>query len=106
MNNNPFKDQIIIDGLQYCNWNREIFEDLLRGGITAIHVTLVYWENTEESFERIKIWEKLFNEYSDIIFHAKKTNDIFHSKKNNKLAIIFGFQNSAPISNDIYLVEK
>ena len=56
MNNNPFKDQIIIDGLQYCNWNREIFEDLLRGGITAIHVTLVYWENTEESFERIKIY--------------------------------------------------
>ena len=106
MNNNPFKDQIIIDGLQYCNWNREIFEDLLRGGITAIHVTLVYWENTEESFERIKIWEKLFYEYSDIIFHAKKTNDIFHSKKNNKLAIIFGFQNSAPISNDIYLIEK
>ena len=26
---NPFKDQIIIDGLQYCNWNRNLFEDAL-----------------------------------------------------------------------------
>ena len=36
----------------------------------------------------------------------KKTEDIFQAKKNNKLAIIFGFQNSAPIANDIFLVEK
>ena len=24
------------------------------GGVTAVHATLVYWENTEESFEKIK----------------------------------------------------
>ena len=47
---NLLKNQIIIDGLEYCNWNREILEDLWKGGITAIHATLVYWENTEESF--------------------------------------------------------
>ena len=28
------------------------------------------------------------------------------AKKNNKVAIIFGFQNSAPIANDIFLIEK
>ena len=50
-----FSDQIIIDGLQYCNWNRELFEDVRKGGLTAIHATLVYWENTEESFEKIKV---------------------------------------------------
>ena len=33
---NPLKDQIIIDGLQYCNWNRALFEDVWKGGITAI----------------------------------------------------------------------
>ena len=44
---NLLKNQIIIDGLEYCNWNREILEDLWKGGITAIHATLVYWENTE-----------------------------------------------------------
>ena len=103
---NEYKNQIIIDGLQYCNWNRELFEDLWRGGITAVHATLVYWENTEESFQKIKEWETNFDKHKDIICHAKTTNDILEAKKNNKVAIIFGFQNSAPIANDIFLVEK
>ena len=101
-----FSDQIIIDGLQYCNWNRELFEDVWKGGLTAIHATLVYWENTEESFEKIKEWDLRFKENKDIICHAKTTNDILEAKKNNKVAILFGFQNSAPIANDIYLLES
>jgi len=101
-----FKNQIIIDGLQYCNWNREIFEDLWRGGLTAVHATLVYWENTEESFKNIDKWNNLFIQHKDIICHAHNTRDIIEAKKNNKVAIIFGFQNSAPIANDIFLLEK
>ena len=46
---NSLKDQIIIDGLQYCNWNRELFEDVWKGGFTAIHATLVYWGLMEEN---------------------------------------------------------
>ena len=103
---NTYKDQIIIDGLQYCNWNRDLFEDLLKGGITAIHATVVYWENTEESWEKLQEWKQLFTDYQDIIVHAKKVEDIFYSKKNNKIAILLGFQNSAPIGNDIFLLEK
>ena len=103
---NKYKNQIIIDGLQYCNWNRELFEDLWQGGITAVHVTLVYWENTEESFQKMEEWKIHFNKHKDIICHAKTTNDILKAKNNNKVAIIFGFQNSAPIANDIFLVEK
>ena len=100
------KNQIIIDGLEYCNWNREMLEDLWNGGLTAVHVTLVYWENTEESFEKIIEAEQLIKNNSDIICHAKTTNDILNAKKNNKVAFIFGFQNSAPIANDIFLIEK
>ena len=101
-----FKNQIIIDGLQYCNWNRILFEDIWKGGLTAVHVTVVYWENTRESFQKIEEWDKRFTENSDIICHAKNTQDILEAKKNNKVAIIFGFQNSAPIANDIFLLEK
>lgn len=103
---NQLKNQIIIDGLEYCNWNREILEDLRDGGITAVHATLVYWENTEESFAKIKEWEDLLKNNRDIICHAKTTQDILDAKANNKVAFIFGFQNSAPIANDIFLLEK
>ena len=103
---NLLKNQISIDGLAYCNWNRELLENLWNGGITAVHVTLVYWENTEESFKKIAETEKLIKNNSDIICHAKTTQDILNAKLTNKVAFIFGFQNSAPIANDIYLVEE
>ena len=101
-----FKDQIIIDGLQYCNWDSSLFEDVWKGGLNAIHATVGYWENTEESFQKLNEWNNHFAENSDIICHAKNTQDILQAKKDNKVAIIFGFQNSAPIANDIFLVEK
>jgi len=101
-----YENQLIIDGLQYCNWNRQIFEDLWKGGITAIHATLVYWENTQESFVKMNEWNTFFKENKDIILHAKTTDDILYAKQNNKVAILFGFQNSAPIGNDINLLEN
>ena len=37
---------------------------------------------------------------------VKKSSDILEAKKSNKMGIIYGFQNSAPIANHIFLVEK
>ena len=35
---------IVIDGLEICNWNRSVFEDMRRGGLTAVNCTCVVWE--------------------------------------------------------------
>ena len=99
-------DNILIDGLEYCNWNRELFEKAHYGGLTAIHATLVYWEDTNESFEKMDYWDDLIKTNSDILLHVEKSSDIIEAKKSNKIGIIYGFQNSAPIANDIFLVEK
>jgi len=77
---NLIKNQIVIDGLEYCNWNRELLENLWNGGITAVHITLVYWENTEESFQKISEIEQLIEDNKDIICHAKTTEDIVKSR--------------------------
>ena len=82
---NLFKDHIIIDGLQYCNWNRTLFEDIWKGGLTAVHATVVYWENTEESFQKLEEWDNRIVENNDIICHARNTHDILEAKKNNIL---------------------
>ena len=49
---------------------------------------------------------KIIRDNKDIILHAKSTQDIINAKAENKVAFIFGFQNSAPIANDIFLLEK
>tara|TARA_Y100000588_G_scaffold216834_1_gene230750 strand:- start:2557 stop:3543 length:987 start_codon:yes stop_codon:yes gene_type:complete len=99
-------EPLLIDGLEYCKWNRDLLKNAHRGGLNAIHVTVVYWENTEESFIKIQEWHKLISENKDLILNAKTSSQILEAKKNKKIAIIFGFQNSAPIANDIFLVEK
>ena len=80
-----FKDQIIIDGLQYCNWNREIFEDLWKGGLTAVHATLVYWENTEESFKKIDKWNDLLFNIKILYVMLKRHKILLKQKKIIKL---------------------
>ena len=48
------------------------------GGLTAIHATLVYWEDTHESFEKMNYWDDLIQSNNDILLmHAKKSSDIF-----------------------------
>ena len=55
---------------------------------------------------KLKKWEKLFHENSDLIFLGKNFQDIDKANKENKTAIFFGFQNCSPIEDDINLVEK
>tara|TARA_B100001057_G_scaffold346551_1_gene347850 strand:- start:3312 stop:4277 length:966 start_codon:yes stop_codon:yes gene_type:complete len=95
-----------IDNLQYCNWNREIFEINRKAGLDAVHVTIVYHEDYNELLKEIKKWEKLFINNSDLIFFGKNFQDIEKAKNEKKTAIFFGFQNCSPIEDDINLVEK
>ena len=95
-----------IDNLQYCNWNRKIFEFNRQAGLDAVHVTIVYHEDYDELILEIQKWEKLFLENSDLIFLGRNFKDIEKAKLENKTAIFFGFQNCSPIEDDISLVEK
>ena len=38
------RDLLTVDGLQYSNWSREIFQQMREGGVDAVHATLVYHE--------------------------------------------------------------
>ena len=95
-----------IDNLQYCKWSREIFEINNKAGLNAVHVTLVYHEDYDELQQRIKEWNKHFEENKDLIFLGNNYNDITKAKEENKPAIFFGFQNCSPIEDDIGLIEK
>jgi len=99
------KDLLIIDGLQYVNWNRDLFEEAKDGGVTAIHVTIAYWENTQETLANIGDWHRLFRQHADIIMPVHCAADITVARESGKLGIIFGFQNCSPIEDDLRLVQ-
>jgi len=95
-----------IDNLQYCNWSREIFKINREAKLDAVHVTIVYHEDYDELLSKIKNWQGLFADNSDLIFLGSNFKDIEKAKLENKTAIFFGFQNCSPIEDDINLVEE
>ncbi len=96
---------IVIDGVQYSRWDRPLFEQWRAGGLTAVHVTITYWENTREALSNIGQWNHLFQEHSDLIMPVQTADDIHHAKEQGKTGVILGFQNCSPIEDDISLVE-
>jgi len=95
----------LIDGLQYSNWSREIFEQMRAGGVDCVHVTIVYWETTIETINNITEWYKLFRIHQDLIMPVRYAEDVNRARESNRTGIVFGFQNCSPIDNDVGLVE-
>jgi len=100
-----YKDQIIIDGLQYCKWDRDYFLSLKKSGVTAVHVTLVYHEMARETLTRFAQWNKLFELNSDLIMPIMSMADVQLAKSTGKVGIFFGAQNCSPIDDEIGLIE-
>ena len=95
----------IIDALQYSNWSKEIFQQMNQAGVAAVHVTISYHEDFRETAENIIAWNRRFKNFSDLITPGQSTADIRRAREDGKTAILFGFQNSTPIEDDIGLVE-
>lgn len=100
-----YKDQIIIDGLQYCKWDRDYFLSLQKSGITAVHVTLVYHEMARETLTRFAQWNKYFEQNSDLIMPVMNMEDVHKAKSTGKVGVFFGAQNCSPIDDEIGLIE-
>ena len=95
----------LIDGLQYANWSPKIFRQMREGGVDAVHVTISYHENFRETVLNFEQWNRWFEQYPDLICKGRWAGDIRAAKETGRTAIFFGFQNPAPIEDDIGLVE-
>ena len=94
-----------IDGMQYSNWSKNVFETLRQAGLDAVHVTIAYHENFREMVANIEQWNGWFERYPELICKARTADDVRRAREQGRTAIIFGFQNPSPIEDDIRLVE-
>jgi microsomal dipeptidase-like Zn-dependent dipeptidase len=95
----------VIDCLQSSKWERAHFKDWQAGGLSCVHITLSIWENARETLTVIGQWNRLFEQNSDLVALARSVEEIDAINKAGKVAVIFGFQNSSPLEDDIELVE-
>ena len=96
---------IIIDALQYSAWSEKIFRQMAEGGVSAVHVTICYHENFRETVANIEAWNRRFEAFPELIFQGFNADDVRRAREEGRTAIFYGFQNCAPIEDDIGLVE-
>ena len=94
-------DAIIIDGLEICNWSRTVFEDMRRGGLTAVNCTCAAWEGFRATMDNVAQWKQWFREYDDILLQVFTSEDIKRAKAQGKTGIYLGWQNTYPIEDRI-----
>ena len=88
--------------------NRAI-QDTQNSGVTAINVTLGYVAGPQEPYEHtideIAEWNGSIRKHPKDLLKVWTANDILKAKKENKIGIIFGFQNAESVGSKLERVE-
>src|SRR6516225_8316765 len=100
-----YAKSIVIDGLIISDFNRAVFEDMRKGGLTAANCTCCVWENFTETMRNVARWKKLLRENSDLITQVYTTADIVRAKAEGKTGIILGWQNVTGIEDQLGYLE-
>jgi len=100
-----YRDSIVFDGLNICNWSREIFQEWRDGGITGVSTTCGLWENFRESIFNVVQWKRMFEEHADLILQACSVADIERAKRENKTAVVLSWQNTAGIEDRLEFLQ-
>ena len=95
----------LIDNLQYVNWSENIFRQMRKGCVDAVHVTIAYHESFREMVLNLEAWNRWFERFPDLIFKGTTGADVRLAQETGRTAIFFGFQNPSPIEDDIGLIE-
>lgn len=96
-----YKASIHFDGLNICNFGRDIFEAWHKGGITGVSCTCGLWEGLRGSLANVVQWKRWFEEHSDLIVQAHTTEDIRQAKMDGKTAVLLSWQNTAGIEDQL-----
>ena len=99
------QDSIIIDGLNISKFEKPVFEDMRKGGITAANCTVSVWENFTKTVDNIGVMKKKIRDNSELLTLVRTTEDIFRAKKEDKTGVILGFQNAHAFEDNIGYIE-
>jgi membrane dipeptidase len=86
-------DLLVIDGLIFARWDRSVYADMRRGGITAANCTVSVWEGFQATMNNIGAFKRDIRDHSDLLMQVYSVDDILHAKETGRTGIILGFQN-------------
>jgi len=99
------QDGIVIDGLIISKWDRSVFADMRKGGLTAANCTVSVWEGFQDTVNNIARMKAMIRENSDLVGLVRTTDDIIEAKRAGRTGIILGFQNAHAFEDSLGNVE-
>lgn len=99
------QQSIVIDGLIIAKWNRELFEDMRKGGLSAANCTVSVWDDFQRTVDNIVEMNQLIEENSDLVMKVHTTDDIRKAKEAGKTGILMGFQNAHAFEDQLGYVQ-
>jgi membrane dipeptidase len=103
--NNLHRDAVVIDGLIISKWDRPVFEDMRKGGLTAANCTVSVWEDFKGTVRNIADMKSHILTNSDLLTLVRTTADIEQAKRDGKTGIILGFQNAHAFEDHLGHIE-
>lgn len=101
-----YKEAIVIDGLVIPRgWNNESFKALLESGYTGFGTSLSS-RSLEVALKSLADWHKRIEANPDKLIYAQSSADFIRAKVENKVAVLFGFQNATMIEKSIDNIDK
>ncbi|WP_269494975.1 dipeptidase [Castellaniella sp. S9] len=99
------QDGIVIDGLIISKWDRSVFADMRKGGLTAANCTVSVWEGFQDTVNNIARMKAMIRENSDLVGLVRTTDDIIEAKRAGRTGIILGFQNAHAFEDSLGNIE-
>ncbi|MEQ3548960.1 membrane dipeptidase [Pseudonocardia nematodicida] len=97
---------LTIDGCNPSNWDSpDVFENMIRGGVSAANATIAIWEEFEETVDETARWHRRFRERADEVLHVRGADDVVRAHREKKAGIVLGWQNISPMGNDLDRLE-
>lgn len=86
---------LIIDAKIIPAWNRSVFEQMRKGGLSAAHVVCSIWEDFEGSMRSMARLKACIAANSDLVYVVRCMSDLSLPCNEQRTGIILGWQNSS-----------
>ncbi len=96
-------DAILVDGLTMPTMDRQWFEEWHAARLGCVNMTVSVWENAHETIALLARWREVIRANSDLVASAQSVEQIRQITASGRTAIVFGFQNTAPVEHNLDL---
>ncbi|MFN8444437.1 MAG: membrane dipeptidase [Caldilineaceae bacterium] len=99
------RHSIVVDGLNASYFaSPGVLTRLHTGGITAVNATLAAWHDLPATMDLIALMHAGLRQQSDQVMQVVNVEDIHTAKASGRVGMIFGFQDTSPIGDNLNLL--